>query len=169
MKLSQLVTAALLTAVLCVLAPVTVPVGVIPLSAATLGVYLVAGMQKVHTATLSVAVYILLGALGVPVFAGYNAGMGLLTGITGGFLIGYVACAAVSSAIIGGKIKGWRVPLAFVAGTLVLYIIGAGWYMWQTACTITTALSVCVLPFLVWDGIKIAAATGIISLVKKHL
>ncbi len=169
MKLSKLVTAALLTAALCVLAPVTVPMGGIPLSAATLGVYLAAGMQDIRYGTLSVAVYVLLGALGVPVFAGYAGGMGQLTGVTGGFLIGYVLCAAVSAAIIGGKQRGWRVPLAFVAGTLVLYIVGAGWYMWQTGCTIVTALSVCILPFLLWDAIKIAAATGIIGLLKKHV
>ncbi len=169
MKISKLVTAALLTAALCVLAPITVPMGVIPLSAATLGVYLAAGMQNPRYSTLSVAVYVLIGALGVPVFAGYAGGMAQLTGVTGGFLIGYVACAAVSSAIIGGKQNGWRLPLAFVAGTLVMYIIGAGWYMWQTHCTITTALTVCVLPFLVWDGIKIAAATGLIGLLKKHM
>ena len=169
MKLSKLVTAALLAALLCVLAPITVPMGVIPLSAATLGVYLAAGMQDGRYATLTVAVYILLGALGVPVFAGYTGGMGMLTGPTGGFLIGYVLCAAVSGGILGGKARGWRVPLALVAGTLVLYVVGAGWYMWQSGCTIVTALTVCVLPFLLWDGIKIAAATGILSLLRKHI
>ncbi len=169
MKISKLVTAALLTAALCVLAPITVPIGGIPLSAATLGVYLAAGMQDIRYGTLSVAVYVLLGAVGVPVFAGYAAGLGQLTGPTGGFLVGYVLCTAVAAAIIGGKQRGWRVPLAFIAGTLTLYIVGAGWYMWHTSCTIGVALSVCVIPFLLWDGIKIAAATGIIGLLKKHI
>ena len=91
MKISKLVTAALLTAVVCVLAPITVPMGVIPLSAATLGVYLAAGMQNLRYSTLSVTVYVLIGALGAPVFAGYAGGMAQLTGVTGGFLIGYVA------------------------------------------------------------------------------
>lgn len=167
MKPIQLVTAALITAAMCVIAPITVPMGVIPLSAATVCVYLAAAMLGSWNGTLCTVVYILIGALGVPVFAGYAAGAGHVMGITGGFILGYIPCAAIAGGILSRRCKGWRVPVAFAAGTLALYAVGTGWYMWQTGCTLTTALGLCVLPFLLGDAIKIAAATGLVGLLRR--
>lgn len=167
MKPIQLVTAALITAAMCVVAPVTVPMGVIPLSAATVCVYLAAALLGSWNGALCTIVYILIGTLGVPVFAGYSAGAAQVMGITGGFILGYIPCVIIAGAILSRRSKGWRVPLAFAVGTLALYAVGTVWYMWQTGSSLVTALSLCVLPFLLGDAVKIAAATGLVGLLRR--
>ncbi len=167
MKPLQLVTAALITAAMCVIAPITVPMGPIPLSAATVCVYLAAAMLGGWNGALCTVVYILIGALGVPVFAGFSAGAASVMGVTGGFILGYIPCALIAGSILSRRSKGWRVPLAFIAGTLALYAVGTGWYMWQTGSSLAAALGLCVVPFLLGDAIKIAAATGLVGLLRR--
>ena len=167
MKPIELVTAALITAAMCVFAPLTVPMGPIPLSFATVCVYLAAAMLGCWNSVLCVVIYILIGALGVPVFAGYGAGAAQVMGVTGGFILGYIPCAALAGALLSRRCKGWRVPLAFAVGTLALYAAGTGWYMWQTGASFLTALTLCVVPFLLGDAVKIAAATGLVNLLRR--
>ena len=83
-----LVAIALMTAVICVLAPLSLPIGPVPISMATLVLFLsiyVLGWKK---ATISVCLYILLGLVGVPVFSGFTGGVSKLAGATGGYIVG---------------------------------------------------------------------------------
>ena len=95
MKTKDICTIAVLAALLCVVAPLSVPVGPIPISLASFAVYLAGAFLGWKRGTAAVAVYILLGAAGVPVFSGYEGGLQKLAGVTGGFILGYLPCAAV--------------------------------------------------------------------------
>lgn len=158
-----------MTAALCVIAPWSLPIGAVALSAATLGVYFIVGLLPWRQATLAVGLYVALGAVGVPIFAGFTGGAHRLVGVTGGFLWGYILCALVAGWLMGHCDRRWIPPVALTAGTLVLYSIGTTWYWWQSGGTITAALGVCVLPFLPGDVAKIIVASLLLPILKKRL
>ena len=162
MKLRQNVFTALFAAALCVLAPLAVPVGFVPVTLATLGVYLAAGLLGPWRGTAAVGLYLLLGAVGLPVFAGFTGGVQQLMGLTGGYLWGYLLCALTVGLLLKHSYRPALVPVWLACGTAVLYAAGTGWYWWQTGGTVGAALTVCVLPFLPADAVKIAVATALI-------
>lgn len=158
----NLVTVALMTAVLAVLSPFSVQVGPIPLTLATLGVYFCAVLLGEKRGTLAVAVYLLLGAVGVPVFAGFSGGVQRFVGPTGGYLVGYLLCAFLAGLFIRRhpeKPLFW--VLGFVVGTAALYAFGTVWFMIGSKTPLGAALLTCVVPFLAGDAVKIAAAVAI--------
>jgi len=155
----QLATAAIFAALLCILAPVSLPIGPIPISLATLVIYLAAVILEPKLATLSVVVYILLGLVGLPVFSGYAGGVGKLAGPTGGYIIGYIPMAFIASYFTYKWLdKKYMAVVGMIIGTAVLYLIGTAWFVIQMDCEVLYALSVCVVPFLFGDAIKIAIA-----------
>ena len=162
MKWRDSLPIALMAAALCALAPWALPVGAVPVSLATLGVYLCVGLLGLRGGTLAVGVYLLLGAVGVPVFAGFIGGLPHLFGPTGGYLLGYVACALVAGGLMAIEPRRGLVPLWLALGTLALYALGTVWYLWQTAVPLWAALASCVLPFVAADVVKIAVATAVI-------
>ena len=161
MKWRSHVLTALLAAALCVMAPMAVPIGPIPISLATLGVYLAAGLLGPWRGTAAVGLYLLLGAVGVPVFSGCSAGFPVLFGPTGGFLWGYLLCVMVAGLLCRDDRMG-LLPLNLAAGTVALYVAGVAWYMWQTGADLASALLICVLFTLPGEAIKIAVATALI-------
>ena len=110
---------------------------------------------------MSQLVYLLIGAVGIPVFAGFTGGFGIVMGPTGGYLIGYILSALVTGLIISkssGKFH-WFV-VAMIAGTFFCYLFGTIWYMVvMSQSNIVAALISCVVPFLPGDAIKIALAS----------
>ena len=167
---AQLTIAALMAAVMCVLGPVSVPIGPIPIAMANLVVGLAAWLLGARLAAASVAVYLLLGAVGMPVFAGYGAGVAVLFGPTGGYLIGYLAMALVGGWAVertGGRpVRSGRGRAAGVAGS---YACGTAWFIVQMGCTLPYALGVCVVPFIPFDLAKVALASAAGSLLRRRL
>lgn len=161
-KTSDLIKVALGAAIMCVLAPVSFPVGAVPVSLATLGVYLVAAVLGKFKASVSVLVYVGLGMLGLPVFSGFTGGIARILWSGGGFIIGYVPCAFITGLIIDlMEEKRLAYPLGMLAGTVLCYACGVLWYMFLMNATFTSALTVCVVPFLIFDTLKITAASFI--------
>lgn len=160
MKFQKLTLCALLAAFICVLAPFSLPLGAIPVSLATFSVYIVASTVNIGIALPALLVYILLGAFGLPVFAGFAGGFQQLAGVTGGYIIGYIPCLIIIS-LLTSKYKTKKIiyPVSMAAGTCLCYILGTVWYIFQTNCSISTALTVCVLPFIIGDIIKIVCAS----------
>lgn len=154
---------AVFTALLCVAAPVSVPLPwLVPISLATLVVYIAAAALGAKRAAAAVLVYVALGAVGVPVFSGYQAGFGVIVGATGGFVIGYIPLALIvgCSAALPMR-RHCACALGMTAGTIVMYAFGTAWYMFITSSTLAVALTSCVVPFVGIDALKIAIATGI--------
>ena len=150
---------ALFAAVLCAVAPFSVAIGPIPLSFATLVIYLAAGTLGWKYGVLSVALYIALGAVGLPVFSSFSGGFHKIAGVTGGFIIGYIPLA-LAAGIFAEFPKKTRLlyTLGMVIGTILLYTCGIAWFILQTGSSLGAALLACVTPFLIGDAIKIIIA-----------
>ena len=167
MKLStrDLVLCAFCAAVTCILAPISVPLaGEVPTSLATFAVLLSGILLGGRLGALSQLIYVLLGSVGVPVFAGWTGGIGITLGITGGYIIGYIPMAFVAGLLyyrFGRNSSGVRKYITmFVSmflATAVLYLIGTAWFIAQTKMTLAASMAACVIPFLPGDLIKIVA------------
>lgn len=154
---------AVMAALICVAGPLSIFIGPIPLTLSNFAVYLAAAVLGSRRGTLAVALYLLIGLIGMPVFSGFTGGLQKLVGVTGGYLIGYLPGAWIGGlAVKPGQTrpdKKWLLPLCLALGTLVIYILGTVWFVLQTGNTVLSALSLCVVPFLPGDAIKIVAAT----------
>ncbi|MDR2355080.1 MAG: biotin transporter BioY [Clostridiales Family XIII bacterium] len=153
---------AALTAV-CAVISLPLPFTPVPVSLATLAVLLAGGILGAKFGALSQVVYILLGAIGLPVFAGFTAGVGILAGPTGGYIVGYIAAASVVG-LLCGRLKGAGIrAMAVLAGAMVLgmcacYALGTAWFMYLTNTPLLAALGLCVFPFIPGDLFKIVVA-----------
>lgn len=160
MKVKHLTLTALTAALCCVLSPIAVPIGAVPVSLSLFAVCLAAAIPGSLRGTVAVAVYIALGALGLPVFAGFSGGIGHIAGPTGGFIIGYIPCALVIGLLTkNSDASAWRYPLGMALGTLCCYICGVLWYAAVTHTTLIQALTVSVLPFVIFDIVKVTGAS----------
>lgn len=170
-KTKDLTLTAVMAAIICIAGPLTVAVGPIPLSLATFAIYLAGAVLGSKRGTAAVALYLLIGMIGVPVFSGFTGGFQKLAGVTGGYLIGYLPCAFLSG--LGGEREGtgqkWMLPALMTAGTAILYVIGTAWFMAQTGNALGAALSLCVLPFLPGDAAKITAVTLLSAPIRKAI
>lgn len=148
---------ALAAAVLCAASPFTLPgPGAVPLSLATFFILLSAYLLGRRKAAAAAALYLAIGAAGLPVFAGGAGGFGVLAGPTGGYLAGYLFLAYFAGLSRSDRFFP-RLGLTLL-GTLLLYAFGTAWFVFQTGGEPGAALLVCVVPFLPGDAIKIAAA-----------
>ena len=178
-KTIQMAKIALMSAVLCVISPFTIPVPAspVPLSLALFAVYLAAVLLGAKRGAICVLIYLLLGMVGLPVFSGFSGGIGVLLGPTGGYLMGYVLCAVIVGVVVHteavGKISGkgqfFRCVVAMTSGTLACYLVGTIWFIFimQSAFSLTQALLTCVVPYLLFDVIKILVAAAIVLPVRK--
>ncbi len=154
---------ALCAALLAVCSQIYIPIGPIPINLALFAVWMTAALLGRNYGGISVLVYILLGAVGVPVFAGAKGGIQVLVGPTGGYILGYLIAVVVCGSVIGrGKQQFVRYPIAMVIGCILCYAFGTAWYMISSHTALVPALVACVLPFLPGDAVKIALA-GVIS------
>lgn len=150
---------AMFAALIAVCSMISIPIGEVPVTLQTFGVCLAAAMLGRRRGILSVLIYILLGAVGVPVFAGFKGGFGVLAGPTGGYIAGFLLTAL----IIGTAADKWGrkalpLTLSMVLGVLLCYAVGTAWFMIVTKMHLGESLLLCVVPFLIPDGVKIAAA-----------
>ena len=160
MKAKNLTLTALTAALCCVISPIAIPVGAVPVSLSLFAVCLASATAGSFRGTAAVAIYIALGALGLPVFAGFAGGAGHIAGPTGGFIIGYIPCALIVSLLTGkDDAPSWRYPLGMTLGTLCCYLCGALWYSIVTRTTFLQAFAISVLPFVIFDAVKITAAS----------
>ncbi len=166
----KLVFCALFAALLAVLAQVQLPIGPVPISLATFGVMLCGLLLGWRYGALAVAVYILLGAIGAPVFAGLQGGAGRLAGPTGGYIIGYLPYAVLTglnAPRLQERFEGRCVLL--LLGTAVCYLLGTAWFMHATGRSLGESLTLCVLPFLPGDAAKIALAAFLAPRLRKAM
>lgn len=159
----QLAVVGVMTAVTCVLAPFSLPIGPIPISLTNLAIYFSLYTLGVKFGTVSYLVYLLIGFIGVPVFSGFTAGPGKLLGPTGGYLVGFIAMALIAGIIIDKFISNRVICfLGMIAGTMAAYAFAASWLAYQANLDWKAALMTGVIPFIPGDLIKmfLAVAAG---------
>ena len=154
---------ALFAALMAVCSWISIP-ATVPFTLQTFGVFLAVSVLGGRRGTLAVLVYLLLGMIGIPVFAGFQGGIGCLLGTTGGYIIGFLVAALAMWAMeaIFGKAK-WVLPVSMLLGLLLCYAFGTIWFLvlyTQTkgAISVASVLSMCVIPFILPDLLKIALA-----------
>lgn len=156
-------------ALLCILGPMSLPIGPVPISLTNLVLYFMLYILGWKRATTSYVIYLLLGLVGLPVFSGYIGGLAKLAGPTGGYLIGFIPMAIISGLVIQRSQRCIVQIIAMIFGTLVCYAFGTVWYCIQAGVTFWAALSVCVIPFLPGDFIKIIAASLVGPNIRKRI
>ena len=151
---------------------ISIPLGPVPFTLQTLGILAVMLTVGGRRGTIAILVYLALGAVGVPVFAGFKGGIMSFIGPTGGFLIGFVFGALVYwlleklflKKLMTTTVKTWIFGmLGFVVFEVVMYIVGVIWFMTVYAAQtgpvgLATVMSWCVIPFIIPDIVKMVVA-----------
>ena len=173
-KTYDIVYIAVFAVIMAICSWISIPAAV-PFTLQTFGVFVAVGVLGGKRGTLSILVFILLGAIGVPVFAGFSGGIGVLAGTTGGYIIGFLFSALVMWAMesLWGKKPVIQI-LSMVVGLAVCYAMGTIWFMvvytkTSGAVGLGTVLGWCVIPFIIPDLVKIALAFVLSRRVRKFV
>ena len=189
-KLTDMILIGLFAALIAVCAQIQIPAAV-PFTLQTFAIFLAVGLLGGKRGTVSVVIYILLGMVGLPVFAGFKGGIAALLGTTGGYIIGFIFSALLIWALekpvssLFGKETGADSKknifrkmagpaISMILGLIVCYIFGTAWFVIVYTNTkepigILTALGWCVFPFIIPDLIKIALALALTLRLRKFV
>lgn len=161
---------AVMTAVTCVLAPLSLPIGPVPISLTNLAIYFGLYILGVKKESLSYIVYMLIGLAGLPVFSNFTGGVGKLFGPTGGYIIGFLPMAVIAGIFID-RTNGKLLPslLGMVLGTVICYALGTIWLAYQANMDFKAALFAGVIPFIPGDLIKMVLAAVLGPKIKRQL
>jgi len=154
----SLVKMAAFAAITAILSQISIPTQPVPVNLALLSPMLAGWLLGPMYGMISQLVYLLLGAAGVPVFAGFTGGLGHLVGPTGGYIVSYIFMAGVTGAFrkrLRGKVL--LMGLVNILSVLVCYTLGSAWFMASLHRDLLSALAVCVVPFIIGDLLKAAA------------
>lgn len=161
----KLVMTGAMTAVFCIVAPVSLPLPVspVPISLTSFVLYMAVFILGQRTAAVCYLLYLLIGMLGLPVFSGFSGGAARLAGPTGGYLVGFILTVLISGWAIehsGGRL--WRNAVGMAVSMLPSYLTGTIWLSFVSGNSFWAAAAQGVLPFLAGDTAKIllAAMTG---------
>lgn len=177
LTVQDMVLIAVFTALIAICSWITIPAmaGQVPFTLQTFAVFVTAGMLGTKRGTLSVIVYILLGLVGVPVFAGFAGGFSAVIGPTGGYIVGFIFTALIIGALMslakeqGETVKIVITVIAMILGDAACFIIGTIWFMVVTNTSFVAALTLCVVPFIIPDLVKIIVATIMVNRLKKYV
>lgn len=172
----NMVFIALCTTIMIICSFLTIPF-IVPFTMQTFALFIIIGLLDIKNAFLSVLLYLLLGAIGLPVFSGFKGGIGILFGVTGGYLIGFLLTVLLSGYLL--KILSKKVKLSLSTyivsmflGLIVCYTFGTLWYILlytnsTESLSLTSVLSICVFPFILTDIVKIVLSFYVSKTLKK--
>lgn len=173
-KTYDIVYIAVFAVIMAICSWISIPAAV-PFTLQTFGVFIAVGVMGGKRGSLSVLVFILLGAIGIPVFANFSGGIGVLAGPTGGYIIGFLFSALLMWAMekLPGK-KSVMQIVSMIAGLIVCYAFGTVWFVivygrMNGPIGFTAALASCVVPFIIPDIIKIALAYVLSRKLRKYV
>jgi biotin transport system substrate-specific component len=162
----------LFAALIAVTSFIAIPIGTLPITLQTFGVFSTLILLGGRRGSISVAVYIALGAVGLPVFSGFSGGIGRLFDANGGFIFGFLAAALVYwllSRVFSDTSVG--AVISTVSAHLVLYAVGALWlfFGYSEGAGFPETLALTVLPYLLPDAVKLFLAIFLCEKIKKRL
>ena len=161
MRTRQLTLIGLMTAVICILGPLSLPLpfSPVPITLTNLAVFFAIYLLGIKGGTVCLLVYLCLGTAGLPVFSSFSGGLGKLAGPTGGYLIGFIFLALIQGFLMKAfPGKNTSAVIGMILGMAVCYLFGTAWLAIQMGLTFPAALSIGVLPYLPGDGVKIIIA-----------
>ena len=174
LKTIDLTLCGIFAAVLAVCSWIQIP-GAVPFTLQTFAVFAALGLLGGKRGTITICVYLLLGAFGVPVFAGFKGGLGALFGATGGYLLGFLLsglCVWFAEKQFGTSLPVFIVSM--ILGLLLCYAFGTAWFVVvytrsSGAISVGKALMLCVIPFLPFEAIKLALAVVVRQALRKYV
>ncbi|HZY66320.1 MAG: biotin transporter BioY [Actinomycetota bacterium] len=164
MNLAMMTRAALMAAVTAVAAQIIIPLFPVPFTLQVFAVVLAGLLLGPRYGALAMGIYLLVGAVGVPVFAGFKGGLGIILGPTGGYLVSYPLAAAIAGLAAyaaANAVRRRALTLSILVGTgalVVIYAFGMTWLMIVAQLPFAVALAQGVLPFVAFDLIKVGLA-----------
>ena len=159
-QILKLVLIALFAALISAGAYIKIPVGPVPITLSTFFAILAGTCLPLPQAAASIIVYILIGAIGLPVFTS-GGGIAAIIGPTGGYIIGYIPCAVIGALIMRAMAKHVRLAslISSIAATAMIYAIGLPWLSAIMDLSLSAMLAAGLIPFIIGDTLKIIVAT----------
>ncbi|MER0122696.1 biotin transporter BioY [Streptococcus sp. ZJ93] len=155
----SLIYSAIGAGLIAVLSQIVLPIGPVPFTLQTLAVGLIASLYSPKEAITSLLLYLLLGAIGLPVFAGFSGGIASLFGPTAGFLWGFLLYTGVTALVTSAQSSRGHIFLANLTGDTLCFLSGSLVFSFITHSNLEKTLALIVLPFLIPDLFKILIIT----------
>lgn len=172
-RTADLAYIALFAVLMAVCAWISIPITTISFTLQTFAIFAALLTLGGRRGTYAVIVYILLGAIGLPLFSGFKSGLAALLGASGGYIIGFIGTALLYWLIVSRLGESLPVSVAAcVLGLAVCYAFGTVWFLkvyTASPMDLSTALGMCVIPFIIPDLCKLALAVLLSRRVKKFL
>ena len=159
-----MVLCALFASLITICAWISVPVFDIAFTLQTLAVFLTLGLLGGKRGSAAILIYLLLGAAGMPVFSGFRGGIGVLAGVTGGYLWGFLFSGLTYWALE----RFGKLP-AMIAGQIACYVCGSAWFYLYAGGGLWLIFLRCVIPYLIPDALKLALACVLTRRLSRHL
>ena len=170
LPVKMMTACAIMAAIMCVVGPLSIPIGPIPLSLINLAIYFSVYILGTRGAFWSYLVYVILGSFGLPVFSGFSGGLAKLMGPTGGFIIGFfitiITCGILFKLCGSNRII---CIIVMIVTTAISYAFGVIWFIILMDCELMYALTVCVIPFIPGDLAKIIIAAFIAPQISRRI
>lgn len=178
MKTKNLVLCGVCAAIMAILSPIPFSIGAIPITLGYFAAFICSGVLPPKLSSTTQIVYLLLGAVGLPVFSNFGGGLEKLVGPTGGFLLGYPIMAFVISLMLdyydkriqrGAVLRTVWTVATLIIGAVIGHTFGTVWYIARMHVTTVQAIMATTVPFIVPEIIKITAATILLPILRKHI
>lgn len=174
LTVQDMVLIAIFAALIAACSYIQIPLGPVPFTLQTFAVFTTAGLLGTKRGTIAVVIYILLGVIGIPVFAG-SGGPGIIVGPTGGYITGFIFTVIIIGLIMNvfkknaTGLKFVMTVVAIVVGDAICFIIGTIQFMVVMKVNLAVAMGYCVIPFILPDLVKIIVAAIVVNRVKKYV
>lgn len=170
LHIRKMTTTALMTAVICILGPLSIPIGPVPISLGNFALLLTMYVLEWKSGVVAYFLYLLIGLIGLPVFSGFGSGPAKLLGPTGGYILGFLPMILITGLFLR---KHWQKRILSILimeiATWVLYVFGTAWLTYSMHLTFAQALATGVIPFIAIDLVKIVIVSLIGPILRKRL
>ncbi len=172
---STIAMVGVMTAITCILGPLALPIGPVPISLTHISIFLGIYALGMKLGTLSYLLYLLIGLIGLPVFSGGAGGPAKLFGTTGGYLIGFIFMALIAGWFIDHSDKLYMHLIGMILGDAICYLFGTLWFVQIYTgadggrMSFAGALAICVYPFIIGDLIKMVICLVVGPVVRRQL
>ena len=156
-------------ALLAISAWISIPMPQVSFTMQSFAVFFTLGLLGGRLGVISLLIYLVMGAVGLPVFSGFRGGLGTLLGATGGYLTGFLFCGLCYWLLGGEKVRLW----VMLPGLLLCYLFGTLWYSYGylsgSQMSVWLVIGRCVLPYLLPDGVKLVLAWSLARRLKTYI
>ena len=169
-KIKNIIVASLFTAIICICSVLSFNLFGISFSLSLVGIFISSTMQATVYSLLSTSAYVIIGLIGVPIFANFNCGISAIIGPSGGFIMAYPLISVLIPLLNKYFGDSYIKNITYCSVSLIVcYLMGSLWYSNVYSCSFIQAATVCIFPFIIPDVVKIFLSCYIAKNIKKHI